>query len=58
MNVTTQMLLRKDYLENIERFYRMSLYENKHKNYNFDKLLNSSTDDYLFSSMFYVRGLL
>lgn len=36
----------------------MSLYENKHKNYNFDKLLNSSTDDYLFSSMFYVRGLL
>uniref|UniRef100_A0AAU7PGK9 Uncharacterized protein n=1 Tax=Escherichia phage fEgEco12 TaxID=3158837 RepID=A0AAU7PGK9_9CAUD len=58
MNVTTQMLLRNEYLENIERFYRMSLYKNKHKKYSFDKLLNSSTEDYLFSSMFYVRGLL
>ncbi|UTS53762.1 hypothetical protein UES1_395 [Escherichia phage UE-S1] len=58
MNVKTQMLLQKEYLENIEMFYRLSLYENKHKKYNFSKQLTTSTNDYLFSSMFYVRGLL
>jgi hypothetical protein len=58
MNVKTQMLLQKEYLENIKMFYQMSLFENKHKNYSFSKQLNTSTDDYLFSSMFYVRGLL
>ena len=58
MNVKTQMLLQKEYSENIEMFYRLSLYENKDKKYNFSKQLNTSTNDYLFSSMFYVRGLL